>query len=344
MHRFVRLAAEAPVTSLAVLALAFALLAPLEELAPGRRHEGRRPGRWADALHGLVNPVVISLSAFVTVTFVQFLLRASLPTEARELFVFWVQLVGSWPIAAQVAAALLISGLSGYWVHRALHEWPPLWRLHAVHHSSEPVDWLSAHRQHPVETFLVVLGTAGPVALLGFAPPTVVAVALFSKLHVFYSHANLKGSLGPLRHVLVTPRHHQWHHARDARCNYAGMFPFLDRLFGTHHDPGYFPDQVGTKTWVKTPYLSQLFHPLTRQRATPELYRELGADDGLFERFVVGGLLLVLAGAALVAALVLVTQVLPHVDIVDWSLRHGWVFWLLPFALALATLTRPGAG
>jgi lathosterol oxidase len=40
--------------------------------------------------------------------------------------------------------------------------------------------------------------------------------------------------------VLVTPRFHHWHHAADPRAmdkNFAVHFPWIDRLFGTHHLP-----------------------------------------------------------------------------------------------------------
>ena len=31
---------------------------------------------------------------------------------------------------------------SQYWVHRAFHRVPLLWRFHAIHHSAEMMDWL----------------------------------------------------------------------------------------------------------------------------------------------------------------------------------------------------------
>jgi len=40
------------------------------------------------------------------------------------------------PVAIQVVLALLVTELAGYWVHRAQHEIPALWRLHSIHHSA----------------------------------------------------------------------------------------------------------------------------------------------------------------------------------------------------------------
>lgn len=41
-----------------------------------------------------------------------------------------------------------------------------------------------------------------------------------------------------LERLLVTPRVHHWHHAlAPPDVNFALHFPWLDRLFGTHHLP-----------------------------------------------------------------------------------------------------------
>ncbi len=41
-----------------------------------------------------------------------------------------------------------------YWTHRAHHEVPSLWRLHAVHHSVKSMDWLVGSRQHILGLFI----------------------------------------------------------------------------------------------------------------------------------------------------------------------------------------------
>ena len=46
----------------------------------------------------------------------------------------------------------------------------PLWRLHALHHSSEQLYVLSSGRNHPVHTALTSLLQIVPLALLGAGP------------------------------------------------------------------------------------------------------------------------------------------------------------------------------
>lgn len=46
------------------------------------------------------------------------------------------------PFAVQLGLGVLVSDFIGYWMHRAFHR-RPLWGLHAVHHASPRLDWLS---------------------------------------------------------------------------------------------------------------------------------------------------------------------------------------------------------
>ena len=43
-----------------------------------------------------------------------------------------------WPLALQIVLGLVIAEIGLYWAHRLAHEWPLLWRFHAVHHSASP--------------------------------------------------------------------------------------------------------------------------------------------------------------------------------------------------------------
>ncbi len=86
-----------------------------------------------------------------------------------------------WLIIAEV---LVYSDFVYYWVHRAAHTFPVLWRFHAVHHSTEHLRWTSALRAHPVEVYLHVV-IALPLFLVGFpleALAPVLAVSGFYSL------------------------------------------------------------------------------------------------------------------------------------------------------------------
>jgi sterol desaturase/sphingolipid hydroxylase (fatty acid hydroxylase superfamily) len=53
------------------------------------------------------------------------------------------------PIWLQATQIYLLVDFTGYWTHRLFHtgNW---WPFHAVHHSSEDLDWLGSLRVHPV--------------------------------------------------------------------------------------------------------------------------------------------------------------------------------------------------
>jgi len=241
-----------------VVLVAGALFAPLEWwFAPTLGHP--RKERFTDALHFLINPVINAVSGIVAVVAVLLLLDAL----GWESVLFETQsFIRDQPGWLQFALATLLAAVLGYWAHRAFHGSSLLWRFHAVHHSSERVDWLSTHRQHPVEVAIVAALTLVPVFLLGLGDAALIGFVFFRKLHVVFSHAHLNWSLGPLGWLVVSPRFHHWHHEPDAQCNFAGLFPFLDKLFGTYRGKDSLPTQVGCRTHVHRGYLCHIVHPL----------------------------------------------------------------------------------
>jgi len=62
------------------------------------------------------------------------------------------QKVAAQPWWLQAVEVVVLSDLVVYWAHRLQHNNAFLWRFHKVHHSSEHLDWLAAHREHPVDT------------------------------------------------------------------------------------------------------------------------------------------------------------------------------------------------
>ena len=61
---------------------------------------------------------------------------------------------------------ILVADLVQYWTHRAYHEVPALWRLHAVHHSVKSMDWLAGSRQHILELILTRTLVLAPIFVL----------------------------------------------------------------------------------------------------------------------------------------------------------------------------------
>lgn len=83
---------------------------------------------------------------------------------------------------------------------------------------------------------LTRLAVLAPIFVLGFGQRVIDAYVIVVGFQAVFNHCNVDVRLGPLRHVIVTPNFHHWHHSRDTEAidrNYAAHFAFLDHLFGT---------------------------------------------------------------------------------------------------------------
>ncbi len=121
---------------------------------------------------------------------------------------------------------------------------------HAIHHSSRHMDWLAGSRIHVIEVILTRSFVLLPLIALGFAPAAVNAYVILVGLQAVLAHANLGLRFGWLEYVLVLPRYHHWHHARDrdyVDVNYAIHLPLVDLLMGTFKLPrdNAFPGEYG---------------------------------------------------------------------------------------------------
>jgi sterol desaturase/sphingolipid hydroxylase (fatty acid hydroxylase superfamily) len=136
-------------------------------------------------------------------------------------------------------AYLFLYDLIGYWMHRALHSWPWLWKFHAVHHSQD-IDALH-NVQHPIERFLYSIFVAIP-ALVIVRPSgeQLYVLATIFSLQGFLLHSLLPVHFGPLRILFCDNRYHFIHHSRDPahyNSNFVTRFPIIDMVFGTYTKP-----------------------------------------------------------------------------------------------------------
>ena len=82
------------------------------------------------------------------------------------------------------------------------HAVPFLWRFHAIHHSIQELDWLAAHRVHPVDQTLTKAVIAAPdsaARLRGYGDRPLRPDRI--TLHGFLLHANVRIGFGPLKWV-----------------------------------------------------------------------------------------------------------------------------------------------
>jgi len=170
----------------------------------------------------------------------------------------------------QILELLIAADLLGYGSHRMFHR-GVLWRFHAVHHSAKELDWLAAARVHPLNEVLSRLLQLVPLYLLGFRGEALAAAVPFLTFYAIFVHANLKWDFGPLRYVIASPTFHRWHHTSQEEGldkNFAGLFPWIDLLFGTFYMPrGRQPEKFGVAgERVPEGIIGQLAYPFRVRR------------------------------------------------------------------------------
>jgi len=138
------------------------------------------------------------------------------------------------PLLVQALAISLIFDFGQYWMHRGMHNWYPLWLPHSVHHYITQLNINKGAVGNPVELFLIGLGIGG---LFDFVPRAFLLAGTFGLAVGTYQHINVRfNSPKWWRFLFTTTEHHSLHHSQDyesTRCNYAGSFIFIDRIFGT---------------------------------------------------------------------------------------------------------------
>ena len=175
-----------------------------------------------------------------------------------------------WPFWAQVVLGLVIAEVGLYWAHRLAHEWPLLWRFHAIHHSATRLWFFNTGRFHLVDTAVSIL-MSQPLLLLAGAPKEV--HIWFSAITAFIgmlTHCNVEMRFGPLNYLFNTPWLHRWHHSMDIRegnKNYGENLMIFDLLFGTWFNPPRRPPtDIGVKEPIPKSFLGQVAAPF---RAAP---------------------------------------------------------------------------
>ncbi len=244
-----------------------ALFVPLEQLFPKRAEQPiLRPSWRTDLTYFFVSAVLVQLTTILTL-------------KPAMIFFSWAAnaQIQNWiaglPYVVQFLGVLLVADLTQYWVHRAFHVVPMLWRFHAVHHSAESMDWIAGSRLHIIDIAVTRGISYVPIYLLGFAEAPIFAYIVFVSVQATFIHSNLRFEFGPLRWLMATPQFHHWHHCADLKLvdkNFAVHLPFLDRLFGTYYLPkGIWPSSygvIGAATSSKG-YFGQLTEPFMSAKA-----------------------------------------------------------------------------
>lgn len=245
--------------------LAAAIIIALEWVIPFRRAWNRDhhdfvadcvhlvlSARAVESLPLVVNGALVAAASSLAAT----LGRAPWPTTA--------------PLALQVALALVVSELFHYGIHRALHTFAPLWKLHAVHHSATRMYWLNATRVHPLESFFHIATGATVLVVVGVPTDVLTVHTVCLVVASLFQHANLDLRHGPLNWLLSTSEVHRYHHStdrREAEANYGAVLLIWDWVFRTHRTTptGGAPDRLGGPV-LPTDWWGQVRSPFRRAR------------------------------------------------------------------------------
>lgn len=247
------------------IALLAAVFIPLERLFTARRQRLLRKEWGTDLLfflgQYLLWPGLIAAALLGLAELCELLPLAAVRDPVRAL-----------PFWSQVLLVLFLADVLVYWGHRLSHRVEFLWRFHRVHHTSERLDWLAAHREHPVDGLYTHVCVNLPAILLGFPIAAIFGVAVFRGMWAIFIHSNVQIPLGPLGMVLGSPRLHHWHH--DLRsgheCNFANVSPLMDVMFGTYRNPDREPEAYGIPDELPHGYFHQMVEPFRRRRASTD--------------------------------------------------------------------------
>jgi sterol desaturase/sphingolipid hydroxylase (fatty acid hydroxylase superfamily) len=244
----------------------------LEKLFPSIRNQPRlRKGVWLDTFYWFFTPMAIQILdiAAMAALFLPIYVLLGRSLAIDDILKGYGPLA-QLPLWEQGIIAIVVGDFVGYWVHRLNHS-RQLWDYHAIHHSSEIMDWLTAVRLHPVNDMIAKVGQASPVLLLGLSPVSVEIYVVWLSAYVAFIHANISWTYGPFRYWLASPAFHRWHHTREKEGhgkNFASLFPIFDLMFGTFYMPkGQQPRNFGLDgDSMPLSFKAQMLYPFRNRR------------------------------------------------------------------------------
>jgi sterol desaturase/sphingolipid hydroxylase (fatty acid hydroxylase superfamily) len=157
-------------------------------------------------------------------------------------------ITGPWVIAGYTLILFILDDASRYGLHRVLHKFDFLWRIHQLHHSATTLTPITTLRLHPLESILyqirgsLVHGVCAGSSFffLGYQAGAWEVwgasawVIVFNVLGANLRHSHIPFSYGRLEAVFISPAQHQAHHGvRTMMSNYGSVLSIWDRLGGS---------------------------------------------------------------------------------------------------------------
>ena len=147
-----------------------------------------------------------------------------------------------WPVMAQVFLAFFTSEFIWYWMHRAEHRWPLIWRVsaHGAHHAFKKLNAINSGANHPMEMFWIVLPPIIVELVFGVGNAMTGSLILLVT-QASIAHSNLRLNTRGIGLFFTTNAYHIRHHSADfveSNTNYGCAAILWDRIFGTFVDSG----------------------------------------------------------------------------------------------------------
>jgi len=241
-------------------------IAPYE---PAWNRSRRDAGR--DVVHAVVNESLqllslVSLPVLVGAVGVEGVWPTGCP--------FWVQVL--------MAVIVLDAGITlGHWWS---HRWPPLWRLHSVHHSVTRFYGFNGLMKHPLHQLFETSVATAPLVIVGLPVDVASALMCCVGIQLLVQHSNVGYRAGAIRWLVSVNQTHRFHHLKwpgVGDVNFGLFFTVWDRLLGTAvWEPSrrFSSAVLGIAAEPDFPsdYVAQLRHPFRR---IPSVATEVRRDS-----------------------------------------------------------------
>lgn len=249
------------------------IFVPIEMVFPKRKDQKTFHNEWrTDLVYFVVSHLLVQFFGVIT-------------QKPATLFFGWMGLSGlhewvqSLPFVVELLFAFFITDIFQYWTHRFFHNHSFLWRFHSIHHSTENMDWLAGSRTHFVDIFVTRSMAFVPLYIFGFSTITFNVYVIFMAIHAVLIHSNTRINFGFLKYIFATPQYHHWHHCKNPKHygkNFATIFPFIDKMFGTYYLPkDEWPEDTGLlEADYPKGYLKQAIYPFTKSPFDKDLKME----------------------------------------------------------------------
>ena len=179
------------------------------------------------------------------------------------------------PFGLQVILALIIIDFFLFFVHWQSHKYEWLWKLHAIHHSSERLYFLNGEKRHAIHQILEGLPGILICMIIGASQEVVVSALALLAINMMMQHTNLDYKSGILKKFFCVAELHRWHHRadfKDAQVNFGAWLTIWDKIFKTNYDTSKITSrndigEIGIKEEPNFPktYLKQALYPFNKR-------------------------------------------------------------------------------